>query len=303
MKSEYAVDNSETCAPPGGKLLQAGDEEWTTIISPDHPWWRLDLAQVWRYRELLGLFVRRDFVAFYKQTLLGPLWFFLQPLLTSLVFTLIFGRIAKIPTDGKPDFLFYLAGTVCWGYFSGCLTQSSDTFLTNAGLFGKVYFPRLVVPLATAVSHLLRFLIQFCLFLAVLFSYGGLGTGITPILGLATLPWLLLQMAFLGMGCGILISSLTTKYRDLRMVVAFGVQLWMFATPVVYPLSQVPGAYRSYFALNPMTPVVEIFRAAFLGTPFPGAGLIILGWITTLLLLATGLLVFTRVEKTFIDTI
>lgn len=284
----------------GGRVHE---EEWTTVIRPRHPWFHLELSELWRYRDLVRLSVRRDFVAQYKQTILGPLWFFLQPLFTTLVFTLVFGRIAKIPTDGIPDFLFYLSGTVCWAYFSACLVETSDTFVKHAGVMGKVYFPRLVVPLALVISNILKFLIQFCLFLAFLFYYYFQGAAIASNWWILTLPLLILQMGCLGLGCGIIISSLTTKYRDLSMLVNFGVQLWMFATPVVYPLSQIPEAYRGIFLLNPMTAVVEGFRLAFLGASSVTLPDVVLSVSVTLILLFFGLVLFTRIEKTFMDTI
>ncbi len=292
-------------APPPGPArpgtLDAAD--WTIIIGPAQPWYHLDLLGLWRYRDLVKLLVRRDFVARYKQTILGPLWFLLQPLMSTIVFTVVFGRIAKIPTDGVPDFLFYLAGTVCWGYFAGCLTTSADTFDANAAIFGKVYFPRLVTPLAVSISQVFQFLIQFCLFAGFLAYYIHLGAAVRVTPGVLILPLLIVQMGLLGVGAGLLISSLTTRYRDLRMVVGFGTQLWMFATPIVYPLSQVPDRYKLLIALNPMASVVESFRGAFFGTGFPGAGFTAVSWAITLGLLAIGLVSFTRMEKTFIDTI
>lgn len=278
-------------------------EQWTTIIRPKHPWFQLDLGELWEYRDLIQLFVRRDFVAQYKQTILGPAWFILQPLFTTLVFTIIFGKIAKIPTDGLPEFLFYFSGIICWGYFAECLNQSSQTFLANAGIFSKVYFPRLVVPIAMVISFAFKFFIQFTIFLIFLFYYYQQGAPVRPNLGVLALPLILIQMAFLGIGFGIMVSSLTTKYRDLIMVVTFGVQLWMFATPVVYPLSQIPEKYRAYFALNPMTSVVEGFRAAFLGSGSLSAPYYLLGVLMTLAICFVGIVLFNRVEKTFVDTI
>jgi lipopolysaccharide transport system permease protein len=278
-------------------------EDWTMIIRPASPWYRLDLQGLWRYRDLVRLFVRRDFVAHYKQTILGPLWFFLQPLFSTIVFTVVFGRIAGIPTDGVPDFLFYLAGTVCWGYFAGCLTQIAETFISNAAVFGKVYFPRLVVPVSISLSQILQFFIQFSLFLGFLVYYVHRGAAVTVTPAVIILPLLMVQMGLLGIGTGLLISSLTTKYRDLRMLVGFGTQLWMFATPIVYPLSQVPAPYKIFFAINPMTAVVESFRAAFFGTGFPGAGFVAASWVITGGMLCLGLVSFNRVERTFMDTI
>lgn len=302
MKSEDIMISSPNMAPAGHPPPES--EDWTTIIRPSRPWYHLDLRGLWHYRDLVRLFVRRDFVSHYKQTILGPLWFFLQPLFTTLVFTVVFGRIAGIPTDGVPDFLFYLAGTVCWGYFAGCLTQNAETFLANAAIFGKVYFPRLVVPLSISISQIFRFLIQFSLFVAFLAYYAHLGASIQITLGgVLVLPLLIVHMGLLGIGTGLLISSLTTKYRDLQMVVGFGTQLWMFATPIVYPLSQVPERYKFLFAFNPMTWVVECFRGAFFGTSWPGVAFMAMSWVITAGLFLIGLVSFSRVEQTFMDTV
>jgi lipopolysaccharide transport system permease protein len=242
-------------------------------------------------------------VAQYKQTILGPLWYFVQPLLTTVVFTLVFGRIAQIPTDGIPDFLFYLSGTVCWGFFSACLTQTADTFVSNAAMFGKVYFPRLAVPISIAISCLFRFFIQLGLFLIFLAYFSVEGAAVTLSIWLLALPLLVLQMGVLAIGCGILVSSLTTRYHDLRYVVVFGVQLWMYATPVVYPLSVVPENLRIVLAFNPMVTVVEAFRMGFLGVSTLTATYVLISWIVTLILLLIGLMLFSRVEKTFMDTV
>jgi lipopolysaccharide transport system permease protein len=295
------MSHSPQTGPAGPEPPDAAP--WTTILGPTQPWHRLDFRELWRYRDLVRLFVRRDFVAYYQQTVLGPLWFFLQPLLATLVFTVVFGRIAAIPTDGVPDFLFYLAGTVCWGYFAGCLTRNAETFIANAAVFGKVYFPRLVAPLSVTISQLCQFLIQFALFLGFWCYYAQPGGTFRITLGIALLPLLIVQMGLLGIGAGLVISSLTTRYRDLRMVVGFGTQLWMFATPVVYPLSQVPAGYRLWFALNPMTAVVEGFRGAFFGTGFPGPVFMGVSWLITAGILGLGLICFNRVERTFMDTI
>lgn len=276
---------------------------WTTIIHPRHPWFHLDLRELWQYRDLVLLFVRRDFVAQYKQTILGPAWFFLQPLFTTVVFTVIFGRIAKIPTDGIPAFLFYLSGTVCWGYFAACLVETSDTFAKNANIFGKVYFPRLVVPISIVISNLGKFLIQFTLFVGFLLYFLVQGAAIMPTPWAGLLPLLLVQMALLGLGSGLLVSSLTTKYRDLSLAVTFGVQLWMYATPVVYPLSQVPDSYKAIYTFNPMVAIVEGFRTALLGAGSLSPQYLIQSWAVTLLVLVCGMVMFSRIEKTFMDTV
>ncbi len=279
------------------------NDNWTLILKPKTGWFDIHLGELWRYRDLIALFVRRDFVAFYKQTVLGPLWYLIQPIFTTLVFTIIFGRIAKIPTDGVPPFLFYMAGNVAWAYFAGCLTGTSNTFVANAGIFGKVYFPRLTMPLAKVITDLLKFGIQLTLFLGFLayFKLSGADVHFSP--WMLYVPVLILQMALLGLGFGILISSLTTKYRDLTFLVGFGMQLWMYATPVVYPLSQIPEQYRTLYMLNPMASVVETFRMSFLGVGSIEPMHVILGWAVTLTVLFTGIVLFSRIEKTFMDTV
>lgn len=279
-------------------------EHWDLVIGPQSSLLDLKLRDVWRYRDLLLLMVRRDFVAFYKQTILGPLWFFIQPLLTTLMYLLIFGRIAKLSTDGVPGIVFYLSGVTCWSYFSESLTKTSDTFITNANIIGKVYFPRLVIPLSIVLSNLIRFGIQLSLFLLVwawylLFT----NSPLHPNAALFLLPLLVALLALLSLGLGIIFSSLTTKYRDLRFLLTFGIQLAMFATPVVYPLSMAPAKYKWLLAINPMTGIIETFRYAFLGSGH-------LSWTylgysagATLLLLLGGVLIFNKVEKSFMDIV
>jgi lipopolysaccharide transport system permease protein len=286
--------------PPG----VSGATEWSLVIEPHTRWWDLHLGDVWRYRDLLWLFVRRDFVATYKQTILGPLWFLIQPLLTALVFTAIFTGIAKIPTDGLPPLLFYLAGTTPWNYFAACLTKTSNTFVSNAGIFGKVYFPRLVVPLSVVMSNIVQFAIQFLLFLCFFLWYLGQGSALQPDWRAIVLltPLLLLLMAALGLGTGIIVSSLTTKYRDLTFLVGFGVQLLMYATPVIYPMSAVPERYRWIILANPMSAPIDAFRASFLGGAIPWRGLLMCSAVTAVLLII-GVLLFNKVEKSFMDTV
>ncbi len=279
------------------------DPNWTMEIRSRSGWFDIDLSGLWRYRDLIILFVRRDFVAYYKQTVLGPLWFFLQPLLSTIVFTVIFSNIAHISTDGLPPFLFYMAGTVAWTYFASCMTQTSNTFITNAAIFGKVYFPRLVVPVAIVISNLIAFAIQFGLFLVFILYYYLNGSNIQPNVWILLLPLLLVQMAALGLGIGILISSMTTKYRDLVLALGFGVQLWMYATPIVYPLSQIPVKWQWLFALNPMTAVIETFRYAFLGSGAIQPWMLGVSFGMTILILIIGIMLFSHVEKTFMDTI
>jgi len=284
-------------------MNSSNNTEWTSIIKPVTGWFDIHLGELWRYRDLIMLFVRRDFVAVYKQTILGPLWFLLQPLFTTIVFTVIFGKIAKIPTDGLPQVLFYLSGIVVWNYFANCLNKTSDTFVANAGIFGKVWFPRLSVPISIVISNLITFAIQFVLFLCFWVYFLLSGSTINPQPLILILPLLILQMAALGLGCGIIVSSLTTKYRDLTYLVGFGVQLWMFATPVVYPISRIPARFQWIIALNPMAPIVELFRYAFLG-----AGTIIpwqigLSILNTIIILFIGIILFSRIEKSFMDTV
>jgi lipopolysaccharide transport system permease protein len=279
------------------------DSEWTMEIRPQKGWFDIDVSEIWRYRDLILLFVKRDFVAYYKQTILGPLWFLLQPLLSTIVFTIIFSKIANISTDGLPPFLFYMAGVVPWTYFSGCLMQTSNTFITNAAIFGKVYFPRIAVPISVIISNLLTFAIQFGLFLLFVVYFYLNGSAIQPNIWIVLIPVLMVQMAALGLGMGILISSLTTKYRDLTFALGFVIQLWMYATPIVYPLSQIPVQWQWAFALNPMTAIIETFRYAFLGSGAIQPWLLGVSMGMTILILALGILLFNRVERTFMDTI
>jgi len=281
----------------------AGDKDWTLVIRPQRRWLDLRLGDLWQARELIAIFVWRDFVSVYKQTILGPLWHIIQPVLTTVVFTVIFGRVARLPTDGLPPFLFYLSGTVIWGYFAGCLTGTSNTFTANAGLFGKVYFPRLAVPLSVLISRLVSFAIQFGVFLAFLVYFWLAGAAVQPNAAILLLPLLLLIMAGLGLGFGVIVSALTTRYRDLQQLVGFGVQLLMYATPVIYPASFVPERYRLLIQANPMTPVVEAFRYAFLGAGAISVTGLAYSVTAMLALLCVGLILFNRVEQTFIDTV
>jgi lipopolysaccharide transport system permease protein len=277
--------------------------KWTTVIKPLTGWFDIHLSELWRYRDLIMLFVRRDFTAIYKQTVLGSVWFLLQPLFSTIVFTVIFGMVAKIPTDGVPHVLFYMSGIICWNYFSTCLTKTSETFIANAHIFGKVYFPRLAVPISVVITNLITFAIQFGLFLAILAYFFITGTKINPGFWLLVIPLLLLEMAALGLGIGIIISSLTTRYRDLNYLVSFGVQLWMYATPIVYPLSQIPVKWEWFFLINPMSSIVETFRHAFTGAGSVNMEHLCWGAGITLLLLVIGIVLFSRMEKTFMDTV
>ena len=278
-------------------------QDWDLIIRPKTRWFDLHLGDLWRYRDLTMLFVWRDFVSTYKQTVLGPLWHLITPLMTTLIFTVIFNRIAEIPTDGLPPFLFYMCGLTAWNYFADCLNRTSGTFITNANIFGKVYFPRLSVPVSVIISNLVKFSIQFALFIGFMIFFGVRGSVIHPNLFILLTPYLLLLMAAMGLGAGIIVSSLTTKYRDLQVLVSFGVQLLMYATPIVYPLSSVPSKYRWLLLINPMTPVIETFRYAFLGNGMFNIGHLLYSTGATLLILFFGILLFNHVERTFMDTV
>jgi len=279
------------------------DSDWTLIIRPKSGWFDLHLADLWRYRDLVMLFVRRDFVSQYKQTMLGPLWFIIQPLLTTLTYTVIFGNIAQLSTDGLPKILFYLSGVTAWNYFADCLTKTSETFVANANIFGKVYFPRLAVPVSIVISNLIRFAIQLGLFLGFYLYFFARGTAIRPSMALWLLPLLILLMAALGLGAGVMVSSMTTRYRDLRYLVQFGVQLLMYSTPVIFPLSKLSGQYRWIMLSNPMTPVIETFRYAFFGTGTFSWGYLGVSAVASVVILAGGILLFNHVEKTFMDTV
>jgi lipopolysaccharide transport system permease protein len=279
------------------------EESWTEVIEPRTNLFDLHLGEVWRYRDLVMLFVRRDFVSNYKQTILGPIWFFIQPLLTTITFYVIFGRVAKLGTDGIPPFVFYLAGNTVWGYFSQSLTAVSTVFTTNAAMFSKVYFPRLTMPLSIVISNLVRFGIQFGLFLLVWGYYLATNTSIHPGWQIVLTPVLVVLMGLLSLGLGMIFSALTTKYRDLAMLLTFGVQLALYATPVIYPLSKVPAQYLWLLLANPMSAIVETFRVGFLGTG-------IFSWLylgysvaITLFILLVGVVIFNRVEKSFTDTV
>lgn len=278
------------------------EQKFSTVIVPKTRLLDFHLKELVRYRDLIFLFVKRSFVARYKQTILGPAWAVIQPLLTTVVFTVVFGRIAGLAPGGVPSFLFFMSGNIAWGYFSGCLTATANTFTGNAGIFGKVYFPRLVMPLSTVISNLIGFGIQFAMFLVFLVIYWIRGA-VQPTLYALLLPLLLLQMAMLSLGVGVIISSLTTKYRDLAMLVGFGVQLWMYGTPVAYDIGIVPEKYMNLYLLNPMTPVINTFRKAFLGIGTFDLPHYLISWAVTLAMLVIGIMLFNRVEKTFMDTV
>jgi len=278
-------------------------EEWDLVISSEHRLLNLHLHDVWNYRDLLWLLVRRDFVSFYKQTIFGPLWFFIQPIFTTILFTLIFNRMGNFSTEGSPAPLFYLCGGIAWNYFSECLTKTSTVFRDNSLILGKVYFPRLIMPLSIVISSLLRFGIQFLLFVIVYCYYLIKGTQVSPNVFILLLPVTILLMALLGLGVGLIITAMTNKYRDLAFLVTFGTQLLMYATPVIYPLSSVPADLSNLISLNPLSGVIETFRHGFLGTgrfyPLAFVYSIAISVVTVFI----GIIVFNRVEKDFIDTV
>ena len=285
------------------QLPISDDRYWSLIISPQRNLFDLRLGELWRYRDLVMLFVRRDFVSVYKQTILGPLWYLIQPLLTTITFTVIFGNIAKLPTDGLPQFLFYMSGTVTWTYFATCLTKTSEVFVQNANLFGKVYFPRLAVPVSILISNLITLGIQFLFFLGFVLFFGLSGSDIRPNWWILFSPLLVIIMAGLGLGFGIIISSLTTKYRDLRFLIQFGVQLLMYATPVIYPTSTISARFQWILKLNPMTPIVETFRYAFLGAGSVHPLDLLYSAVFMIFVVVLGAVMFNRVEATFMDTV
>lgn len=281
----------------------AKNGNFQTVIKPKSKWFDLRLKEVFKYRDLIGLFVRRDFVAGYKQTILGPLWAIIQPLLTSGIFTLVFGKIANLAPAGVPTFTFFYLATMLWQFFASTLKKSSATFIANSSILGKVYFPRLVMPLSSTLSNLVSFTIQFLLFvLLLLYSIifeSGVGINYYAFL----LPLILLQTALLGLGVGMIICALTTKYRDLAMLVGFGTQLWMYASPVVYDMSVVPESIKAIYMLNPLTPVINNLRYGFLGLGNFDLKYTLISWAVTIVVLFIGLIAFNKAEKTFADTI
>ncbi len=282
------------------------DKEWSVVIKPKTGWFDLKLKEIWQYRDLIVMFLKRNFNSAYKQTILGPLWFLITPLLSSSMHTLVFGTIANISTDGVPQFLFYLCSNTAWAYFSACLTSTSSTFTGNAGLFGKVYFPRLITPITNVIYSLLSFVIQLVLLAVAMLIFGLRGTVIVPGVSVFIMPVLVLQMALLGLGVGIIISSITTKYRDLSILVGFGVHLWMYITPVVYPISQasaISETISKLVMLNPVAPIVNNFRCIVLGCGSFDYFYWGISWIVTFVVLFIGILIFNRVEKTFMDTV
>lgn len=278
-------------------------ENWTTIITPKNSFFWLNLKELWQYRDLITSFVKRDITATYKQTILGPLWFFIQPIFTTIMFFIVFGNIAKIPTDGIPQILFYMNGIILWNYFSKCLISTSNTFVSNAAMFKKVYFSRLTMPISNVISALVQLAIQFILFTIILIAYKIYGSDFKLSAAVFAVPLFVLQIAVLGFGLGLIITSLTTKYRDLTHLVGFAVQLWMYATPIVYPLSMVPEKWRTIYGLNPVVPILESFKHAFFSTGMPSLTEYGISVATTIFLLFAGIFIFNKVEKNFVDTV
>ena len=283
-------------------------ESYSTVIQSSTKGLNLNLKELWRYRDLVFLFVKRSFITHYKQTVLGPAWAIIQPLLTTVVFTFIFGNIAGLGAQGVPSFVFYFSGNMIWGYFSSCLTGTANTFLNNRGILGKVYFPRMVMPVSGVLTNLITFFIQFLFFLAFLVLYSVTGQNVHPNLYALMLPLLILQAALLGMGVGVIISALTTKYRDLAMLTSFGVSIWMYASPIAYDMEAMGafgtgGKYHALYMLNPVTSIVNILRYGFLGIGRIEWSYYAVSWIVTLVVLFIGTIMFNRVEKTFMDTI
>ena len=276
--------------------------EWTNVISSDHSLFKLNLKEVWDYRDLVYMFVKRDFVSSFKQTILGPLWFFINPIFTTVVYLIVFGNIANLSTDGAPKILFYLAGVTLWNYFSSSLGGTSNVFVGNAGIFGKVYFPRLVMPITIVISNLMRFGVQFLLFLVVFFYYWYKGE-VTPNWWVLFTPIFILMMSLFALGVGMIFSSLTTKYRDLSMLLSFGISLYMYATPVIYPTSMLSAKIQPYAKYNPLTGIFEGFKYAWMGVGEFNPIMLVYSTIIILILLAIGTVIFNKVEKGFMDTV
>lgn len=277
-------------------------QQWTTVIKPKNRLLDLNLKELWAYKDLIVLFVKRDFKTMYKQTILGPLWIIINPLLTTLMQMLVFGNIANLSTDGMPQFVFYMSGNTLWLYFSSCLTKTSNTFVGNAAVFGKVYFPRMVSPISTVISGLITFGVQFSIFVVAVVYYTVKGV-INPNPLILLLPLFILQIAMLSLGCGIIISSLTTKYRDLTVLVGFGLQLWMYGSAIIFPVSSLTPSLGRIIMINPVVPVIEAFRYAFTGSGIFSINYLLLSLLITVIIVGFGMITFNRVEKTFMDTV
>ena len=277
-------------------------QQWTETIESSHSLFDLKLAEVWRYKDLVYMFVKRDFVSEFKQTVLGPIWFFINPIFTTLVYVVVFGNIAGLSTDGAPKVLFYLAGVTLWNYFSNCLTRTSGVFRDNASIFGKVYFPRLVMPLTIVISNLMKFGVQFALFISFLIYYMIKGE-VQPNIWILATPFIIILMAAFALGTGMIFSALTTKYRDLQMLLGFGISLFMYATPVIYPLSSLSGIWKTVALYNPLTGIFECFKYGWLGVGDFSVTILLISTVIIFIILAIGTLIFNKVEKGFMDTV
>jgi len=278
-------------------------QSWTEEIVSEKSLFSVNLKEVWHYRDLLYLLVKRDFIVFYKQTILGPIWFFVQPILTTIIYVIIFGQVAKLSTDGLPQMAFYLSGVTIWSYFSDVLNKTATVFQSNASIFGKVYFPRLIMPLAIVFSGLMKFLVQFTLFVCVVLYFTFIKGTIHPNIWILITPVLLLLMAAFALGLGMIFSSMTTKYKDLTMLLSFGVQLFMYVTPVVYTVTSIPSHYKFIVRFNPLTSIFECFRYSYLGAGHFQPITLFYSAISIFGLLAVGVLIFNKVEKSFMDTV
>ena len=287
------------------QTTRPAEEGWTTVIRPKTGWFDIDLNELWHYRDLITMFVKRNFTVLYKQTILGPAWIILNPLITTIIFNVVFGGMANMPTDGVPGFLFYMAGNTVWTFFANCVNNTANTFVTNSQVFGKVYFPRLTMPISQVLTSLINFGIQAAMYLIFWGYFFATGSGITFTLWALAIPFVMLEVMLLGLGVGIIVSALTTKYRDLAIAVSFGVQLWMYISPVVYPLSSLEESPRlqMLMRLNPMTAPIEVFRMGTLGTGTVEVGSLIYSLIVTAAALVLGVVLFSRIEKTFMDTV
>ena len=283
--------------------MKEKNDNWDLIITPKRKWYELRLKEVYQYKDLIGLFVKRSFSSQYKQTILGPLWFIINPLITSFISTIIFGNIAGIQSDGIPYFLFYLCGYTLWNYFSTCVTQTSNTFTANAGIMGKVYFPRLTMPISAVIYSAINMIIIFVMSIITIIVYVAQGTEIHVSKMIWIIPFLMIQTALLGLGVGIIISSLTTKYRDLQILVGFGLQLWMYLTPVVYPMSELSGKLKTIIMINPMSAIIQNYKYALLGVGTFEPIYLIISMVITVFLFLIGVLLFNNVEQTFMDTV
>lgn len=278
-------------------------EQYNTHIKSRNGWFDINLKELWAYRDLTILFVKRNYSTRYKQTILGPGWLILNPLVTVVLYNIVFGNIAGLSTDGSPQFAFYLCSNAIWSYFAKCITETSNTFTANAGIMGKVYFPRLVMPISAVITGFLDLLIQLGMLAIALIYYMAVGTSLNITAMICITPLLILQVALLGLGFGIIIAACTTKYRDLAVLVSFGVQLWMYASPVVYTTTTIPDNFRKIYMLNPMAPIISCWRYAILGTGEFPVGYWGISWVVTAAILALGVILFSHIEKTFMDTV